>query len=96
MSNIIETSLIKKFDSYFKFTFVRNPYDRLFSAYTFLKKGGINDQDNNFAKKYLSEYNSFDNFVKFGLIKPEVLSWVHFKPQKDFYVIQMARLLLIL
>lgn len=38
----------KDFNNYFKFTFVRNPWDRIFSAYRFLKNGGINEEDNLF------------------------------------------------
>ena len=30
----------KKFNNYFKFSFVRNPYDRAFSAYHYILKGG--------------------------------------------------------
>ena len=72
------------FYSLYKFCFVRNPYDRLFSAYTFLKKGGINDQDLAFSQKYLSEYLTFEDFVLRGLEKKEIMEWVHFKPQYTF------------
>lgn len=74
----------KVFNSLYKFCFVRNPYDRLFSAYTFLKEGGINNQDLEFSNSYLQEYTSFDEFVLKGLDKKEIMNWVHFKPQYTF------------
>ena len=72
------------FNSLYKFCFVRNPYDRLFSAFNFLKKGGINDLDLNFSNKYLYEYKDFEDFVLRGLEKKEIMNWVHFKPQYTF------------
>ena len=74
----------KVFNSLYKFCFVRNPYDRLFSAYTFLKEGGINNQDLEFSNSYLQEFISFDEFVLKGLEKEEIINWVHFKPQYTF------------
>ena len=74
----------KVFNSLYKFCFVRNPYDRLFSAYTFLKEGGINSLDSNFSNSYLQEFANFDEFVLKGLEKEEIMNWVHFKPQYTF------------
>ena len=74
----------KVFNSLYKFCFVRNPYDRLFSAYTFLKEGGVNNQDLEFSNSYLEEFASFDEFVLKGLEKEEIMNWVHFKPQYTF------------
>ena len=74
----------KVFNSLYKFCFVRNPYDRLFSAYTFLKEGGINNQDLEFSNSHLQEFASFDEFVLKGLEKQEIMNWVHFKPQYTF------------
>jgi len=71
----------RKFRNYFKFTFVRNPYDRLFSAYTFLKKGGLNELDRCWAEQNLASFPDFESFVH-GWVTPEnIWSWVHFKPQ---------------
>jgi hypothetical protein len=73
----------KDFCSYFKFTFVRNPWDRLFSAYTFLKKGGFNVKDEDWATKNLSSFNSFEEFVM-GWVSPDnVRKYLHFIPQTD-------------
>ena len=43
-----------EFDNYFKFSFVRNPWDRVYSAYNFLKKGGATDFDRQWAMPMLS------------------------------------------
>ena len=53
----------KEFNDYYKFTFVRDPWDRLASAYYFLKDGGFHENDKKWYKENLKEYNNFDDFV---------------------------------
>lgn len=73
-----------KFESYFKFAFVRNPWDRLVSTYFFLKRGGIDPQDRIWAESNLAAYPTFESFV-LGWLSPEaILTWVHFLPQHYF------------
>jgi len=71
----------KDFYRYFKFAFVRNPWDRLFSAYTFLKKGGFNKQDEDWAVENLSGYSSFEQFVMEWLTAENIDKYIHFVPQ---------------
>ncbi len=73
-----------EFNSYFKFTFVRNPWDRLVSAYNFLKKGGFNENDKGWAQKNLSNYKDFESFVKEGLMRKSIFSWKLFNPQYKY------------
>jgi hypothetical protein len=73
-----------EFISYYKFTFVRNPWDRVVSAFFFLKKGGINEDNRTWAAANLSPYNDFPGFVRNGLQRSEILSYMHFRPQCDF------------
>ncbi len=74
----------EEFNHYFKFTFVRNPWDRLFSAYNFLKKGGINDSDKNWAMSNLQDYADFDDFVKRWVNSSNIYKYIHFLPQHHF------------
>ena len=67
-------------EKYFKFTFVRNPYDRLYSAYNFLKKGGMNAEDKQWADSNISEYNDFEDFVFNWLTKENAYGRTHFVP----------------
>lgn len=73
---------------YFKFTFVRNPWDRLVSAFLFLKRGGLNAGDKAWAAKNLSRYNDFGSFVREGLQRREILSFKHFQPQHGFICLE--------
>ncbi len=70
--------------SYFKFTFVRNPWDRLCSAFHFLKAGGFVEEDKRWAEENLSDFDDFETFVKKWLNKENIWKWPHFKPQYHF------------
>ena len=71
------------FDRYFKFSFVRNPWSRLFSAYNFLRKGGINAEDKKWAAENLATYKDFNDFVIRGLRKRSTIQHIHFVPQSN-------------
>ncbi len=75
----------RDFDRYFKFSFVRNPYDRVYSAYNFLKAGGMVKLDLEYLWNKFEKYESFESFVKEGLIQDGVFKEkVHFYPQWYF------------
>jgi hypothetical protein len=76
-----------EFNNYFKFAFVRNPWDRLVSAYFFLKRGGMNPADASWAQRALSKCPDFDTFVKNWLTAKNIYSGVHFIPQYEFLCI---------
>jgi len=63
---------------------VRNPWDRLFAAYTFLQNGGLHESDRQWAAAHLNKYATFGAFVH-DLKKPAVarcvLNQPHFSPQ---------------
>jgi hypothetical protein len=76
-----------RFERYFKFAFVRNPWARALSAYSFLKQGGRNSSDKAWAERHLSEFSTFRQFV-LSLQQPRqrsrVLRWQHFTPQHRY------------
>lgn len=53
----------RRFRDYFKFCFVRNPWDRAVSTYFYLKSGGAGLVDAYFTRTIQDQYTSFDSFV---------------------------------
>ncbi len=74
----------KIYSDFFTFTIVRNPWDRLYSAYKFLQKGGMNIHDKNAFETHLSIYRDFEDFVLNGLNKKITLEIMHLIPQHEF------------
>jgi len=74
----------RDFESFFKFAFVRNPWDRLLSAYNFLTSGGMSEGDRLWAERNLSGISGFEEFVKGHLRKRNIFSSIHFIPQYRF------------
>jgi hypothetical protein len=72
------------FLTYFKFTFVRNPWDRLVSAYHFLRGGGYGDADKKWFERELGIYRDFDDFVRNWLRAENIHKHIHFCPQIEF------------
>jgi hypothetical protein len=74
----------QEFDSFFKFTFVRNPWDRLVSAYFYLRDGGRTEGDRAIAEAIVKPYPSFRDFVLQFVTEKNVSDTVHFKPQYQY------------
>jgi hypothetical protein len=75
------------FERLYTFSVVRNPWDKIHSAFCFLKNGGANVLDDEWASKNICHCDSFDQFVlslKQKNFRNKVLSWTHFTPQTKF------------
>jgi hypothetical protein len=73
----------EEFRRMFKFAFVRNPWDRCFSAYTFLMAGGASAWDRDYARR-LARYENFEEFVLQGLARENTRPIIHFLPACHF------------
>ena len=76
-----------KFNDFYKFTFVRDPVERLKSAYYFLIEGGGSAGDKKFGRELKKQTASFDDFVLNWLDEDRLYSWIHFVPQYEFLCI---------
>jgi hypothetical protein len=72
-------------EAYFVFTFVRDPFDRLESAWRFLRAGGMSASDRRWAERNLDSELDFSRFVERQLTPALANSWIHFRPQM-YYV----------
>jgi hypothetical protein len=77
-----------RFRSFFKFCFVRNPWDRLVSAFHYLRHGHPDSPIANVVKASLS----FTDFVNGALSSPIVQGELHIRPQHLFVVDKRGRL----
>ena len=84
-SKISDKKYLKNIN-YFKFCFTRNPWDRMLSAYKYLKLGGIGrfnrgrPSDDKYCKIINTKYKPFYSFVSSG----EWVDWMHFQSQYTY------------
>lgn len=69
---------------YFTFAVIRNPWDRVFSAYKYLSKGGNCQEDQDDFNKYIADYKDFEDFVRHGLSNASKTQ-IHFIPQTFWF-----------
>ncbi|GAB5403854.1 MAG: hypothetical protein Aurels2KO_20850 [Aureliella sp.] len=77
----------RKFDEYFKFSFVRNPWSRLVSAFFFLKQFSEPSNHKQFFEKSVGVNTSFEEFVDQlaeSTFRKKITKWEHFTLQADY------------
>ncbi|MCS3512896.1 sulfotransferase family protein [Pseudomonas grimontii] len=75
----------------FKFAFVRDPLERAYSAYTYLRGNPMGARDLQ-AQALVSSFRDFDHFIA-GWLHPDTLRrQLHFAPQTDFLVDHMGQM----
>lgn len=80
-----------EFADYFKFTFVRNPWDRLLSAYAFLQSGGLDESDRQWSRANLHQFETFEDFVLGWVTEANIISHIHFIPQYRFVCLPFSK-----
>ncbi len=79
---------------FFKFTIVRNPWDRLVSAYHFLEKGGLSERDKAFFDSELKGYRDFNDFVLRWVSPENIHKAHHFRPQHHYILERYGKITL--
>lgn len=74
-----------RFATAYSFAFVREPADRLYSSFNYLRTAiGLNrSRDVRWAETYLAPYNDFESFVlalKDKSVRQKIMAWPHFRP----------------
>ena len=69
-----------------KFTVTRDPWERIVSAWRFLKAGGYHESDREYFVDTLGQYPTFDHFVNDWLVYQDLnqCGCAHFKPQLHY------------
>ncbi|MGN6499808.1 MAG: sulfotransferase family 2 domain-containing protein [Tsuneonella sp.] len=75
--------------NYFSFAFVREPLDRLQSAFYYLQGGGMNEADQLFSESHVRGL-TFAQFVENLAAQDQLRQWWHFRPQHEFVLLKNA------
>lgn len=81
-------------NSIFTFTIARNPYDRLYSAYNYLIKGGRNNETDLKYQNIIREYDTFEDFVLRFFRDKTYLDLHHFVPQTNWLTNERGELVI--
>ena len=79
------------FERAFKFCFVRNPLDRAYSAYQYLRSNQDIQRDQA-ARRMVMRYDTFDGFVQQWLCEETARMQMHFAPQWQFLCDSLGQL----
>jgi hypothetical protein len=88
-----EQQFPEEFAVCFKFAFVRDPLERAYSAYAFLRGNSLGRRDLA-AQKLVNHYRDFDDFVARWLHPETISRQLHFAPQTDFLTDSLGHLAL--
>ncbi|MBA6412293.1 sulfotransferase family 2 domain-containing protein [Parahaliea sp. F7430] len=78
---VYKTANPNKYNKYYKFSFIRNPVDRLVSGYTYLRNGGNKQADDMLVANYLRKYKNFESFVEQEILSGFMTNHHIFRPQ---------------
>lgn len=86
-----EEQFAEQYAASFKFAFVRDPLERAYCAYAFLRGNQLGPRDQR-AQALVRHYRDFDDFVARWLHPENVARQLHFAPQTEFLTDSLGHL----
>lgn len=82
---------LREWQTFFTFSFVRNPWDRAFSAWQYVKRGGEGPLDTALRDAVIQPMETFENFVLRWMTPARIARQHLFCPQTHFLVLKGNR-----